>query len=181
MSFRTGIKYRYEKGTGRKDSAHYQPSVRGNTGCPPLKSPRIVSDRPRITREWNGFRDGKFVWADMIKRDIDACIMQAATYESFLEMLSGMGYEIKNAYRSEGKYLAIKPMGLTRFRRCKSLGEDYTEERIRERIETENLSTYRSMTKEQEPKIMRCRVKRYKGQSCPGYRSVILQGCTDWD
>ena len=61
----------------------------------------------------------------MIKRDIDACIMQAATYDSFLEMLSGMGYEIKNAYRSEGKYLAIKPMGLTRFRRCKSLGEDY--------------------------------------------------------
>ena len=147
-----------KKGTGRK---------RFNRLCEEygLSTIEISEDRVRPSenyKEWNDFRDGKFVWADMIKRDIDACIMQAATYESFLEMLSGMGYEIKNAYRSEGKYLAIKPMGLTRFRRCKSLGEDYTEERIRERIETENLSTYRSMTKEQEPKIMRCRVKRYK-------------------
>lgn len=59
-------------------------------------------------------------------------------------------------------------MGLTRFRRCKSLGADYTEERIRERIETENLSTYRKLAKEQEPKIMRCRVKRYKRAKLSG-------------
>lgn len=83
-------------------------------------------------------------------------------------MLSDMGYEIKNASRSEGKYLAIKPMGLMRFRRCKSLGENYTEERIRERIETENLSTYRKLSKEQEPKIIRCRVKRYRRAKMSG-------------
>ena len=168
VSFRTGIKYRYEKGDWAKK---IQPIT--NRLCEEygLSTIEISEDRVRPSenyKEWNDFRDGKFVWADMIKRDIDACIMQAATYESFLEMLSGMGYEIKNAYRSEGKYLAIKPMGLTRFRRCKSLGEDYTEERIRERIETENLSTYRSMTKEQEPKIMRCRVKRYKRAKLSG-------------
>lgn len=111
----------------------------------------------------------------MIKRDIDACIMQAATYESFLAMLSEMGYEIKNAYRSEGKHLAIKPMGLTRFRRCKSLGEDYTEERIRERIETENLSIYRKLSKEQETKIVRCRVNGTKGRSCPVCKKILCK------
>ena len=168
VSFRTGKKYRYEKGDWARK---IQPIT--NRLCEEygLSTIEISDDRARPSenyKEWNDFRDGKFVWADMIKRDIDACIMQAATYESFLSMISEMGYEIKNAYRSEGKHLAIKPMGLTRFRRCKSLGEDYTEERIRERIETENLSTYRKLSKEQEPKIVRCRVKQYKRAKLSG-------------
>lgn len=168
VSFRTGKKYRYEKGDWAKK---VQPIT--NRLCEEygLSTIEISDDRARPSenyKEWNDFRDGKFVWADMIKRDIDACIMQAATYESFLSMLSEMGYEIKNAYRSEGKHLAIKPMGLTRFGWCKSLGEDYTEERIRERIETENMSTYRKLSKEQEPKIVRCRVKRYKRAKLSG-------------
>ena len=161
VSFRTGKKYRYEKGDWAKKIQPITNQLCEEYG---LSTIEISEDRARPSenyKEWNDFRDGKFVWADMIKRDLDACIIQSATYESFLSMLSGMGYEIKNAYRSEGKYLAIKPMGLTRFRRCKSLGEDYSEERIRERIETENLSTYRKLSKEKEPKIVRCRVKRY--------------------
>lgn len=168
VSFRTGKKYRYKKGDWAKQ---IQPIT--NRLCEEygLSTIEISEDRAKPSenyKEWNDFRDGKFVWADMIKRDIDACIMQAATYESFLSMLSDMGYGIKNAYRSEGKYLAIKPMGLTRFKRCKSLGENYTEERIRERIETENLSTYRKLPKEQETKIVRCRVKRYKRAKLSG-------------
>ncbi len=162
VSFRTGKKYRYEKGDWAKK---IQPVT--NRLCEEygLSTIEISEDRagpPEHYKEWKDFRDGKFVWADMIKRDIDACIMQAATYESFLAMLSGMGYGIKNACRSEGKYLAIRPMGLTRYRRCKSLGENYSEERIRERIETENLSTYRKLPKGQKPGIVRCKVKRCK-------------------
>lgn len=110
VSFRTGKKYRYEKGDW---ASKIQPIT--NRLCEEygLSTIEISDDRTRPSenyKEWNDFRDGKFVWADMIKRDIDACIMQAATYESFLAMLSDMGYEIKNAYQSEGKYLAIKPM-----------------------------------------------------------------------
>lgn len=168
VSFRTGKKYRYEKGDWAKK---IQPITNRLCEDYGLSTIEISEDRARPSenyKEWNDFRDGKFVWADMIKRDLDACIIQSATYESFLSMLSGMGYEIKNAYRSEGKYLAIKPMGLTRFRRCKSLGEDYSEERIRERIETENLSTYRKLSKEKEPKIVRCRVKRYRKAKLSG-------------
>jgi len=168
VSFRTGKKYRYEKGDWAKK---IQPIT--NRLCEEygLSTIEISEDRAKPSehyKEWNDFRDGKFVWADMIKRDIDACIMQAATYESFLSMLSDMGYGIKNAYRSEGKYLAIKPMGLTRYRRCKSLGENYSEERIRERIETENLSTYRKLSKEQKPGIVRCKIKRYKRAKLTG-------------
>lgn len=31
----------------------------------------------------------------MIKRDLDACILQAKDYEEFLELLSEKGYQIK--------------------------------------------------------------------------------------
>ncbi len=168
VSFRDGRKYRYEKGDW---AGKIQPIT--NRLCEEygLSTIEISEDRVRPSenyKEWNDFRDGKFVWSDMIKRDIDACILQAATYESFLSMLSEMGYEIKNAYRNEGKYLAIKPMGLTRFRRCKSLGENYTEERIRERIRTEDLSNYQPMTKKDAPQIKRCMVKRYKRAKLSG-------------
>lgn len=167
VSFRNGIKYRYKKGDWAKK---IQPIT--NRLCVEygLSTIEIIDDRARPSenfKEWNDFRDGKFVWADMIKRDIDACILQSATYESFLAMLSDMGYGIKNACWGEGKYLAIKPMGLTRFRRCKSLGENYTEERIRERILTEDLSKYHALSKEK-PQIVRCRVKRYRRAKLSG-------------
>ena len=69
-------------------------------------------------KDWSEYREGSFVWADMIKRDLDSCILQAGNYEQFLELLSDKGYEVK-----QGKYLAVKPQGMTRFRRCKTLGE----------------------------------------------------------
>lgn len=167
VSFRDGKKYRYKKGDWAKK---IQPVT--NRLCEEygLSTIEISEDRAKPSenyKEWNDFRDGKFVWTDMIKRDIDACILQSATYESFLSMLSDMGYGIKNAYRSEGKHLAIKPMGLTRYRRCKSLGENYSEERICERIRTEDLSKYQALSKEV-PQIVRCRVKRYRRAKLSG-------------
>ncbi len=168
VSFRDGRKYRYKKGDWAKE---IQPIT--NRLCEEygLSTIEISEDRAKKSenyKEWNDFRDGKFVWADMIKRDIDAAIIQSATYESFLSVLSEMGYGIKNAYRTEGKYLAIKPMGMSRFRRCRSLGENYTEERIRERIGQESLSSYKKMQAVQETRIVRCRVKRYKRAKMSG-------------
>ena len=168
VSFRDGRKYRYKKGDWARE---IQPVT--NRLCEEygLSTIEISEDRAKKSenyKEWNDFRDGRFVWADMIKRDIDAAVIQSATYESFLSVLSEMGYGIKNAYRTEGKHLAIKPMGMGRFRRCKSLGEDYTEERIRERIAQENLSSYKKVQHVQETKIVRCRVKRYKKAKMSG-------------
>lgn len=168
VSFRDGRKYRYKKGDWARE---IQPIT--NRLCEEygLSTIEISEDRAKKSenyKEWNDFRDGKFVWADMIKRDIDAAIIQSATYESFLSVLSEMGYGIKNAYRTEGKYLAIKPMGMSRFRRCKSLGENYTEERIRERIVQESLSSYKKIQAVQETRIVRCRVKRYKRAKMSG-------------
>lgn len=160
VSFRNGIKYRYKKGDWAKRIQPVTNRLCEEYGLSTIEISEDRAGKSENYKEWNDFRDGKFVWADMIKRDIDACILQSATYESFLSMLSGMGYETKNTCGGGGKYLAIKPMGMGRYRRCKSLGENYTEERIRERIFTENLSNYHAVFKEK-PRIVQCRVKKY--------------------
>jgi len=163
VSFLTGKKYRYEKG----DWARYiQPIT--NRLCEEygLSTIDISEDRARPSgndKEWSDLRDGRFVWADMIKRDLDACIMQAPTYESFLEMLADKGYEIK-----QGKHIAIKPPGMYRFKRCKSLGEDYTEERMRERVLAEDLSRYQPFKRNEQPKIVPCKVRRFRKAKLSG-------------
>ncbi len=167
VSFRDGKKYRYEKGDWAKK---IQPVV--NRLCEEygLSTIDISPDRERTSekyKEWNDSKNGSFLCKDMIKRDMDACILQSPSYESFLAMLTEMGYAVKNAYESDGKYLSVKPAGMTRFKRCKSLGHGYTRECIRERILTENLSQYQPKSKTA-PRIMRCRVKRYRRAKMSG-------------
>ena len=98
----------------------------------------------------------------MIARDLDACILQAGSFEEFVELLSEKGYEVK-----QGKHLAVKPPGMGRYRRCHTLGEDYTEERIRQRIDEEDLSFYQS-NKVFQPEIVKCYVRRYKRAKLTG-------------
>ena len=160
VSFRTGKKYRYEKGDWSRKIQPITNRLCKEYGLSTIEISKDREKKQESYQEWNDFRDGSFVWSDMIKRDIDVCIIRATNYNEFLDMISQMGYEIKNAYPEDGKHLAIKPMGLTRFRRCKTLGEAYTREQISERIKTENLSHYHNWR--QEPKIIRCKMKRLK-------------------
>lgn len=167
VSFRDGRKYRYEKGDWAEK---IQPAVNRlceEYGLSTIDISPDMEKTPEKYKEWNDSTNGSFLWKDMIKRDIDACILQSPSYESFLSMLSEMGYAVKNAYESDGKYLSIKPAGMARFKRCKSLGTDYTRERIRERILTENLSQYRPKLRAA-PKIMWCRVKRCRRAKMSG-------------
>src|SRR5699024_3728569 len=65
-----------------------------------------------------------------IKRDVDSAVEDAETYEEFLENLRSMGYEL-----SGRKHLAVRETGAERVRRLDLLGEEYTEEMLRYRIE----------------------------------------------
>ena len=64
---------------------------------------------------------------------------QLPTYEDFLLLMRAKGYEIKGESFEEGaaKYISFRPLDKERFVRgsAKSLGKEYTKERIRERIE----------------------------------------------
>ena len=164
VSFMDGKKYRYEKGDWAK---YIQPIT--NKLCQEYGLSIIDVDDGSKEKEhesykdWSEYREGSFVWADMIKRDLDSCILQAGNYEQFLELLSDKGYEVK-----QGKYLAVKPQGMTRFRRCKTLGDMYSDEAIRERIEKEDISFYREQQKEVQPVLCKCKVRRYRRAKMSG-------------
>ena len=164
VSFVDGKKYRYEKGDWAK---YIQPIT--NKLCQEYGLSIIdVEDGSKEKqhenyKDWSEYREGSFVWADMIKRDLDACILQANDFSGFLELLSEKGYEVK-----QGKYLAVRPQGMTRFRRCKTLGENYSQEAIVERIAKEDLFFYQSQNEEKQAAIVKCYVKRYRRAKMSG-------------
>ena len=69
-------------------------------------------------------------WKGKLKIAVDALIPQVSSFEELLTRLQAAGYEIK-----PGKYVSCRAPGQERFTRVKTLGADYTEEAIRERIE----------------------------------------------
>ena len=156
VSFVDGRKYRYEKGDWAKYIQPITNRLCSEYGLSTIDIGGSQDEEHDYYKEHNDYRDGKFVWSKMIIRDLDSCILQAGDFEDFLELLKDKGYEIK-----QGKHLAIMPPGMGRYRRCKTLGEDYTEESIRRRIEEEDLSFYKS-NKEFKPEIVKCYVRRYK-------------------
>ncbi|MFQ9891784.1 MAG: relaxase/mobilization nuclease domain-containing protein [Emergencia sp.] len=68
-------------------------------------------------------------WKGKLKIAVDALILQVSSFEELLSRLQTAGYEIK-----PGKYISCRAPGQERFTRLKTLGADYTEEAIRERI-----------------------------------------------
>lgn len=138
VSFRDGKKYHYKKGDWERYIQPITNRLCEEYGLSTIELEEEPGKRERTDREWNRYRDGKFIWSDMVKRDVDACILQAASFDSFLSQMENKGYEIKNAH-GEGKYLAVKLPGMKRMIRLKTLGEEYGEECIRQRIQKESL------------------------------------------
>ena len=68
-------------------------------------------------------------WKSKLQFDIDRMINKSKSWEEFLENMESLDYEIKF-----GKHIAFKPKDKPRFTRSKTIGEDYTEERLKERI-----------------------------------------------
>jgi len=68
-------------------------------------------------------------WKSRLQFDIDRMVKQSKDWDEFLKKMAELGYEIKY-----GKHIAFKPKDKARFTRTKTIGEDYTEERLKERI-----------------------------------------------
>ena len=138
----TGHKYRYEKG----DWAKYMQPVTNRLceeyGLSTIRIEEAGREKGITYREWRDGKGADNTWSDMIRRDVDGAILRATDEEDFYRILAEKGYEIK-----EGKYVSIRPQGMSRFRRLRTLGENYTEEAIRERIASETLESYQRRTK----------------------------------
>ena len=68
-------------------------------------------------------------WKQKFKQTIDRLVITAKDYDDFLRLMQEAGYEIKT-----GKYISFRAEGQERFTRSKTIGENYTEERIKDRI-----------------------------------------------
>ena len=68
-------------------------------------------------------------WKQKLKQTIDRLVITSKDYDDFLRLMQEAGYEIK-----PGKYISFRAEGQERFTRSKTIGENYTEERIKERI-----------------------------------------------
>ena len=78
--------------------------------------------------DWNEDKKGKS-YKSRLQFDIDRTIKQSINWQDFLSKMEGCGYEIKI-----GKHIAFRTKNQQRFTRAKTIGANYTEERIKERI-----------------------------------------------
>lgn len=68
-------------------------------------------------------------WKQKLRQTIDRNVISAKDFDAFLLLMEKAGYEIKR-----GKYISFRAVGQERFTRAKTIGENYTEERLIERI-----------------------------------------------
>ncbi|HEL0660255.1 TPA: relaxase/mobilization nuclease domain-containing protein [Streptococcus equi subsp. zooepidemicus] len=78
--------------------------------------------------DWNEDKKGSS-YKSGIQFDIDRVIRQSVNWQNFLDRMESSGYEIKF-----GKHIAFRKKGQQRFTRSKTIGDNYTEERIKDRI-----------------------------------------------
>lgn len=87
--------------------------------------------------EWKADKEGKPTIRSIIRTDIDRIIGKAYTYQTFLTLLQSNGYAIKSG--PNRKYTAVRPPGAKRFIRLDSLGDDYTEDAIKQRLSNQRM------------------------------------------
>lgn len=157
VSFRNGKKYRYEKGDWEREILPIMNRLCKQHGLSTLDLDQARAEGSQKARGDYEYRDYGD-WNDMIRRDVDITIAKASTFEDFITIMEERGYEIKK----ENKYLAMRPPGMTRWRRLKTMGSEYTEERIRQRIQIETIDTYRMESFEESERIVYSRIPRGK-------------------
>ena len=103
--------------------------------------------------EWKAEQENKPTWRGLIREDVDKAVATSMTFTQFITALRNQSYEVKTGV----KYMAVRPPGKERFVRLKTLGDDYTEEAIKQRI-LQNQNPKRPLPLP-EPKRKRCTLK----------------------
>lgn len=85
--------------------------------------------------EWHAEQSGKPTIRSLIRQDLDAAIADGFTLQSVFSILEKRGYTIKRGPNI--KHTAVRPPDGSRFVRLESLGAEYTEEAIKQRLQAE--------------------------------------------
>lgn len=122
---------------------------------------------------WETEQKGKPTWYSQIRRDVDTAITRSFLFDHFIDTLKRQGYEVKL-----GKYIAVRPPGKERFVRLKTLGGNYTEEAIRQRIRNHEQTPlyHRPPTPPKQRYKVRGKSKKLTGFRALYYRYLYLLG-----
>lgn len=124
VSFVDGMKFYDQKKTLYQIRQESDRLCREN-GLSVIEHPK---DRGISYYEYTQRREGQS-WKQLLRETIDRFVIQAQSWEEFLGLMRQAKYEVK-----EEKYISFRADGQERFTRSKTLGTDYTEEQIRNRI-----------------------------------------------
>lgn len=135
--------------------------------------------KSRSRSEYEAGQRGEPTLRSLIRKDVDETIDRARDWNDFLQLLVKQGYAIKTAPRY--KHTAIRRPGAARFVRLRSLGAQYTEEAIKQRILDRYTYGGKSPVPPPEKKVIHCRYRgnlqkrrKYKGFIALYYRYVYL-------
>lgn len=101
----------------------------------------VIAPGPTKAKKYNEWLADKndTSWKTQLRNDIDELIKKVKDYDEFISLLKAKGYEIKGESFDDksSKYISFKPIASGNWirGRDKSLGSEYTKERIKARIE----------------------------------------------
>lgn len=119
--------------------------------------------------QWKAEKDGTPTIRSQVKQDIDDMIAQSLNFSTFLAALKKAGYTVKYG---NVKHTAVKPPHGKRFIRLDGLGENYTDDAIRERIMAITSWKPKSLP---EPKRYYFRGNFKKTKKCTGLRAQYFR------
>ena len=135
--------------------------------------------KSRSRSEYEAERRGDPTLRSLIRCDVDETLDRARDWNDFLQLLAKQGYAIKTAPRY--KHTAIRRPGAERFVRLRSLGAQYTEEAIKQRILDRYTYGGKRPMPPPEKKVFHCRYRgrlskrrKYKGFIALYFRYVYL-------
>ena len=103
-------------------------------------------------------------WKQKLRQTIDRLVITAKDWDEFLKLMQEAGYEIK-----PGKYISFRAEGQERFTRAKTIGENYTEERLKDRIAGRNPRKLRMQTERKGISLIIDIQNSIKAQESKGY------------
>lgn len=117
------------------DIRHISDELCASHGLSVIETDQNISKK---YNEWAADKSGSS-WKSQLKTDIDDAVRHSHTYQDFISIIQAKGYEVKDQGFDENshKYIAFRAPGQERWirGRDRSLGANYTKEKIRYRIE----------------------------------------------
>lgn len=104
----------------------------------PLEKDKVVIGSGVSYGEWK-YQKESISWKDRIKNDIDDSIKHSDNYKEFIEQMKKKNYELR--YGERYKYNSFEHFDIGKRIRGKTLGEEYTEKVIKERILNKELES----------------------------------------